>query len=83
MTYTHKLKIWPRFFLDIKSGVKTFELRKRDRPYAVGDTLILQEYDPEVQAYTGREEIRLVTCLYTSDDLPFGIENGYCLMWVM
>lgn len=83
MNFTHKLKTWPRFFADIKSGTKTFELRKYDRPFAVGDKLILQEYDPETQTYTGQEEIRWVTCLYTSDDLPFGIEKGYCLMGVM
>jgi hypothetical protein len=57
---THKLKTIPEFFEDVVSGKKTFEARVDDRYFAVGDTLILQEYYPEIPQYepghyTGRE----------------------------
>lgn len=77
----HYLKTWPDYFKDICSGVKTFEFRKNDRDYQVGDTLILQEYDPDTDEYSGREADRLVTVVY--DGLPFGLESGYCLMGII
>ncbi len=52
---THILKTWKQYFNDVKSGLKTFEIRKNDRNFKVGDTLILQEYDHEEQAITGEE----------------------------
>lgn len=39
---THALKTWPQYWDDITKGLKTFELTKDDRPYKVGDGLILQ-----------------------------------------
>ena len=51
---THKLKTWPEYFPHIVSGAKTFEVRRNDRNYAIGDTLWLQEWNPETEEYTGR-----------------------------
>lgn len=42
----HVLKCWPVSFEPIINGFKTFEVRKNDRPYNVGDTLILREFEP-------------------------------------
>lgn len=42
----HELKSWPEFFQPIAEGWKTFELRKNDRNYQVGDVLILREWMP-------------------------------------
>ena len=77
----HKLKTWPQFFQDISDGVKTFELRKDDRGFSVGDVLILMEFDPYKNGgrYTGRAISRLV--MYKLDAASFvGIEKGYCIM---
>jgi hypothetical protein len=77
----HKLKTWPQFYQDISDGVKTFELRKDDRGYMVGDVLILMEFDPNKNggSYTGRALSRLV--MYKLDAASFlGIEKGYCVM---
>ncbi|HAO6751411.1 TPA: DUF3850 domain-containing protein [Listeria monocytogenes] len=49
----HKLKILPEFFEKKRTVVKAFEIRKNDRNFMVGDTLILQEYVNG--EYTGRE----------------------------
>ena len=49
----HRLKILPQFYTAVADGRKTFELRKDDRGFAGGDSLVLCEWDGE--AYTGRE----------------------------
>lgn len=61
---THELKIWPEFFNDVYFGFKTFEIRKNDRDFHTGDTLILKEFDPE-QGYSGRYVTRFVS--YVTD----------------
>lgn len=40
---THYLKIKPSYFESVLSGQKTFEFRKNDRDYHIGDELILAE----------------------------------------
>jgi len=53
----HELKTAPHFFEQVVSGKKTFEVRKSDRPFKVGDYLALNEYDKDAidrDAYTGR-----------------------------
>lgn len=54
----HELKIHPIYFKSVKSGSKTFEVRKMDRPFSVDDELELLEYDNEYsedesECYTG------------------------------
>lgn len=49
-----KKKIWPEYFDLVESGKKQFELRVADFDMKEGDTLILEEWDPEIKEYTGR-----------------------------
>lgn len=49
-----KKKIWPKFFEAVKSGKKKFEVRVADFNIKEGDTLILEEWDPQTKTYTGR-----------------------------
>ncbi|MDF4197332.1 ASCH/PUA domain-containing protein [Bacillus subtilis] len=51
----HILKILPEYFDAVCSGKKSFEIRKNDRNYQVGDELILCEYVPDREGFTGRE----------------------------
>ena len=66
----HELKCWPEYFQAVIDGVKPFEVRKWDRPFRVGDTLVLKEYDPQKLDYTGRETKREITYLLDLTYLP-------------
>ena len=54
----HELKTWPKYFAAVRSGQKRFEIRRNDRDFKVGDILVLREFDPEDDAYTGQAEER-------------------------
>ncbi len=66
----HNLKCWPEYFQAVKFGIKPFEIRKWDRPYKVGDFLILQEYDPNKCDYTGDSIVRQISYLLDLTYLP-------------
>lgn len=75
---THALKTWPLFFQRIESGQKTFELRKNDRDYKVGDRVLLQEWDPAEKKYTGKELERVISYILINAE-EFGLKKGYII----
>jgi len=82
----HELKIWPSYFKAIQEGRKTFETRKADRDFDVGDVLRLREWSPAVprsmylpEGYTGREMRVRVTYILRGDG-GFGVMLGYVVM---
>jgi len=77
---THTLKTWPEYYKAIESGDKPFELRKADRLYASGDTLVLQEYEPEGIGYTGKEITFQISYILRDTDFPAAIKKGYCIL---
>lgn len=72
----HNLKILPMYFEEVRLGNKTFELRKNDRPYNVGDTLILKEFDGN--NYTKRELTREITYILQGGN--YGLDKDYCIL---
>jgi hypothetical protein len=72
---THHLKTWPQYFKAVEAGLKTFEIRVNDRSYRVNDVLVLQEWNPETKAYTGKHLFRRVTYLTS-----FGQPEGQIVM---
>jgi hypothetical protein len=76
----HALKIWPCYFREVLSGQKTFEIREMsdDRNFQVGDTLWLQEWDPDQKAYSGKHTVQKVT--YILKGPAFGIADGFAVM---
>ena len=74
----HILKIWPEYFILIASGEKNFELRKNDRNYKAGDTLILKEYCTQF-GYSGKG-IRVEVTNVVKNVPAFGLMDGYCIM---
>ena len=71
----HDVKLGATFFDDVKTGRKTFELRKNDRGYKEGDTIVLHEYKDG--ATTGRTITKKI--VYMLEDFT-GIEDGYCIL---
>lgn len=74
----HELKCWLPFFQAEKDGAKSFEVRRNDRNFRVGDVLRLREYDAAREVYTGREHRARVTFMLIGG--AFGIEDGYVVM---
>lgn len=73
----HQLKIIPQYFQAVWNGEKTFELRKDDRDYQVGDILALREWDGE--KYTGSGiAVRITHILRNCPE--YGLADGYCIM---
>lgn len=77
MANVHYLKTWTPYFQDVKKGIKNFEVRKNDRNYQVGDTLILEEFEPDNKKYTGAWIPKLVK--YKLDDPQF-VKEGYVVL---
>src|SRR5690348_10952984 len=74
----HRVKCWSKYFAKLKSGEKTFEVRKNDRDYKVGDTLIQEEWLPDTEEYTGDSlEFEITYILYGGQ---FGIDADSCVM---
>jgi hypothetical protein len=71
------LKCETEYFQAIEKGLKTFEVRKNDRLYEIGDLLYLQEIVGDV--FTGRE-IRGCEIIYILPGGKFGIDPDYFVM---
>ena len=50
-----KKKTWPEYFELVLAGKKRFDLRLADFDIQEGDTLIIEEWDPQTKEYTGRK----------------------------
>ena len=80
MRATHKLKIWPHFFEQVESGRKNFEIRNtKDRNFQEHDFLILQEWNPDTEQYTGRELERIITYIYNGDEIG-GVKENWAIL---
>lgn len=71
----HDVKLGTTFFDDVKTGRKTFELRKNDRGYKEGDTIVMHEYKDGTT--TGRTIEKKI--VYILEDFT-GLEDGYCIL---
>lgn len=74
---THELKTFPQYFYAVQQGLKPFEIRRNDRKFLVGDRLLLKEWNPLSQRYTGEE--LLVEVTYITD---FEQKDGYVVMGI-
>jgi len=78
---THALKTWNIYYKSLIDGNKTFEIRKDDRPFNVGDTLLAQEYDFTVKKYTGSEQSFEITYILR-DAVGFGLRKGFVILGI-
>lgn len=73
---THELKILPIYFEAVKSGIKPFEVRRKDRNFSVGDTLVLREFEPQ-KGYSGAEIKKGIS--YILDDSDY-CKDGFVIL---
>mgnify|MGYP000030543604 FL=1 len=71
----HRLKLAKMFFDAVDTGKKSFELRKNDRNYQIGDILELHEMSDGEE--TGRVTEKQV--IYIIEGFK-GLEEGYCIL---
>lgn len=64
-------KTWPKFFEDIKSGKKNFDVRLADFKCKPGDVLVLREWDPKKKKYSGRVLEKKIKYVLKNKDLTF------------
>jgi len=64
-------KVWPPYFQLILDGKKHYELRLADWQCNPGDILVLKEWDPSAQEYTGREIEKEVTYVGKTKGTPY------------
>lgn len=79
----HNLKTLPEYFIQYLIGNKTFEVRKNDRRFKVGDTVILEEYVPEndtdgTDGYTGRHIKTVITYIFPGGE--YGLSKEYSIL---
>jgi len=83
----HELKMDAPVFHKVAIGEKTFELRKNDRNFQVGDVLWLRETiftgeqmreEGEPLLYTGNS--LYVNVIYILHGPCYGLEDGWCIM---
>ena len=66
----HKKKTWPSKFEEVLLGKKQFEARLANENYQVGDTIILEEWNPETKTYTGRTITKKITYVLKTKEMP-------------
>jgi len=81
----HKLRTWPDEFWAVKFSDKTFDYRKNDRDFKIGDLVLLKEYDPDEEMgneYTGQRFLCEITYIIDGAVAPkqYGIPAEYCIL---
>lgn len=87
---SHRLKTWPEPFQAVAEGRKLFEYRRDDRGFAVGDELVLEEWDPSHYqrdsavvghihhgGFTGRKVRATVAYRLAGEH---GVPEGFCVL---
>lgn len=75
----HELKCDTKYFVRVQTGQKTFEIRKNDRNFQVGDYLILREYDRSKGCYFDCSPVLRARITYITD---FVQRDGYVVLGI-
>ncbi|MGX9133346.1 DUF3850 domain-containing protein [Rummeliibacillus sp. JY-2-4R] len=73
MIKTYGLKILPQYFKDVWNGRKTFEIRRNNGGFEVGDWLVLREWNGK--EFTGSIITKQITYITDYEQRP-----GYIVM---
>jgi len=71
----HALKTAHQYFEESAAGVKSFEVRRNDRPYSIGDYVALNEWS--IEGYTGRCTLHKI--IYILSDEVF-CKEGFVIL---
>ena len=83
----HELKILHKYLIDVSLGIKTFELRKNDRDYQVGDLIHFIDIREDnitpnnglVEPYIDENTLYRIT--YVLKDVEkYGLDKDYCIL---
>ena len=77
MQKIHEIKIAPEYFEPVFTGRKNFEVRKNDRGYRAGDSVIMREWSLE-HGYSGRVVCREIGYVSTFEQRP-----GWCVFGLL
>lgn len=83
----HELKILHEYLIDVSIGKKTFELRKNDRDYQVGDLIRfidIREDDStanknQIEPYIDENALYRITYVLKGVE-QYGIDTDYCIL---
>jgi hypothetical protein len=64
-------KVWSRFFDDIESGTKNFDVRLNNFQADVGDTIVFKEFDELEGKLTGRKVEKKISYILNTKPLTF------------
>lgn len=78
MSKVHELKVLPKYFRALSDGVKSFEIRKDDRGYMVGDILVLRGWCAKERRFY--EVAPIVRQISYKTKFPAGLKPGYCVL---
>lgn len=76
--HTHQVKSCPRWFAALDEG-KRFEVRLNDRGYQKGDTIVINEWNPEKHSadkYTGSRRDYRISFVHSG----LGMAEGYVVL---
>ena len=81
MKHEHELKLLTEYYNRILMGQKTFEIRRNDRDFQVGDVLVLREFSGE--EYLDSQPIRAeVTYITNYEQKPDYVVMGFIIQEV-
>lgn len=87
----HELKILHEYLIDVSKGKKTFELRKNDRDYQVGDLIRFIDVDcvgrdyhlfhekSDIEPYIDKNTLYRITYVLKNVS-AYGLDKDYCIL---
>lgn len=84
MSTTHTLKTLSAYWYAVERGDKNFEVRRNDRGFQTGDTLLLEHFDPNSppHPFQGSHPLLARRITYILPGGEFGIDPGYVVMGI-
>lgn len=77
----HRLKTLSKYFNVVCDGKKTFEVRKDDRGFQVGDTLVLEQYENGQYQYANCE-VKITYILGRNEAERMFVPKGYVILGI-